>query len=131
MATHVESAFEVTAWSEDQASGLEGTARVTVATIGQRFTGGIDAETISDLVMTYRDDGTADFAGYQRVQGRIGGKAGTFVLRGLGEFDGEEARTRLEVVPGSATGDLAGLRGSGLAVAPRGSTGTLSFDYEL
>jgi Protein of unknown function (DUF3224) len=131
MATHVESAFEVTAWSEDQASGLEGTAKVTVATIGQRFTGGIDAETISDLVMTYRDDGTADFAGYQRVEGRIGDKAGTFVLRGLGEFDGKEARTRLEVVPGSATGDLAGLRGSGLAVAPRGSTGTLSFDYEL
>jgi hypothetical protein len=131
VATHVDGAFEVTAWSEDPASGLEGTAKVTVATIGQRFTGGIDAETIADLVMTYRTDGTADFAGYQRVQGSIGGKAGTFVLRGLGDFDGEVARTRLEVVPGSATGDLAGLRGSGQAVAPRGSTGTFSLDYEL
>ena len=131
MTTHVEGAFEVTAWTEDEASGLEGTAKVTVATIGQRFTGGIDAETISDLVMTYRADGTADFAGYQRVDGTMGGKSGTFVLRGLGEFDGEQARTRLEVVPGSATGDLAGLRGTGLAVAPKGSTGTFSLDYEL
>ena len=63
-----------------------------------------------------------------RVQGD---KAGTFVLQGLGEFDGKEARTRLAVVPGSSTGDLAGLRGSGLAVAPMGSTGTFSLDYDL
>jgi hypothetical protein len=83
------------------------------------------------MVMTYRDDGTAAFVGYQRLQGRIGDKAGTFVLQGLGEFDGKEARTRLVVVPGCSTGDLTGLRGSGLAVAPMGSTGTFSLDYEL
>jgi hypothetical protein len=131
MTTHVEGAFEVTSWSEHQAGGLVGTAKVATVTIGQRFTGGIEAQAISDLVMTYRDDGIAEFAGYQRVQGRIGDKAGSFVLRALGEFDGEEARTRLAVVPGSATGDLAGLPGSGLAVARRGSTGTVSLDYEL
>jgi hypothetical protein len=83
------------------------------------------------MVMTYRDDGTAEFAGYQRVQGRIGDQAGTFVLRGLGQFDGKEARTNLEVVPGSATGDLTGMRGTGQSAAPLGSTGTYSLDYEL
>jgi hypothetical protein len=83
------------------------------------------------MVMTYRDDGTADFVGYQRLEGRIGDKEGTFVLQGLGEYDGAEARTRLVVVPGNSTGELSGLRGSGLAVAPMGSTGTFSLDYEL
>jgi hypothetical protein len=128
---HLEGAFEVTSWSEEQVGGLEGAAKVTVAGIGQRFTGGIEAETKWDMVMTYRDDGTADFVGYQRLEGRIGDKQGTFVLQGLGEYDGAEARTRLVVVPGNSTGELSGLRGSGLAVAPMGSTGTFSLDYEL
>jgi hypothetical protein len=131
VSTHLEGAFEVTSWSEEQVGGLEGAAKVTVAGIGQRFTGGIEAETKWDMVMTYRDDGTADFVGYQRLEGRIGDKEGTFVLQGLGEYDGAEARTRLVVVPGNSTGELSGLRGSGLAVAPMGSTGTFSLDYEL
>lgn len=131
MSIHLEGAFEVTSWSEEQVGGLEGAAKVTVAGIGQRFTGGIEAETKWDMVMTYRDDGTADFVGYQRLEGRIGDKEGTFVLQGLGEYDGAEARTRLVVVPGNSTGELSGLRGSGLAVAPMGSTGTFSLDYEL
>ena len=131
VSTHLEGDFEVTSWSEEQVGGLEGAAKVTVAGIGQRFSGGIEAETKWDMVMTYRDDGTADFVGYQRLQGRIGDKEGTFVLQGLGQFDGAEARTRVEVVPGSATGALTGLRGSGVAVAPMGSTGTFTFDYDL
>lgn len=131
MSTHLEGVFEVTSWSEEQVPGLEGAAKVTTAGIGQRFTGGIEAETRWDMVMTYREDGTADFVGYQRIDGRIGDRAGTFVLQGLGQFDGKEARTRLVVVPGCSTGDLTGLRGSGLAVAPMGSTGTFSLDYDL
>jgi hypothetical protein len=131
VSTHLEGVFEVTSWSEEEVGGLEGAAKVTVAGIGQRFTGGIEAETKWDMVMTYRDDGTADFVGYQRLRGRIGDKEGTFVLQGLGQFDGTEARTRVVVVPGNSTGQLTGLRGSGLAVAPMGSTGSFSFDYDL
>jgi hypothetical protein len=131
VSTHLEGVFDVTSWSEEQVGGLEGTAKVTTAGIGQRFTGGIEAETKWDMVMTYRDDGTADFVGYQRLQGRIGDREGTFVLQGLGQFDGKEARTLLEVVPGASTGALTGLRGTGLSVVPMGSTGTFSLDYDL
>ncbi len=131
MQKHIEGAFEVTGWSEEQAPGLEGAAKVTIARIEQRFTGGIQAETISDTVMTYREDGTAEFLGYQRVQGGIGDKVGAFVFRATGNFDGKEARTSIEVVPNSATGDLTGLRGTGVATAPLGTTGTFTLDYEL
>src|SRR2546421_3781318 len=91
MSEHLEGVFEVTSWSEEQVGGLEGAAKVTTAGIGQRFTGGIEAETKWDMVMAYRDDGTADFVGYQRLQGRICDKEGTFVLQGLWQFDGTEA----------------------------------------
>lgn len=131
MIRHIEGSFEVTSWSEEQAGGLEDTVKVTTAAIGQRFRGAIEADTITDTVMTYHDDGTAEFVGYQRVVGRVGDKAGSFVLRGLGTYDGHEARTELEVIPGSARGDLSGLTGRGVAVAPHGSTGTFHFDLEL
>jgi hypothetical protein len=131
MSQHLDGVFEVTSWSEEAAPGLEGTRKVATARIGQRFTGGVEAETIADMVMTYAEDGTAEFVGYQRVHGRIAGRSGTFVLRGTGRYDGTEARTELEVLPGSGTGELVGVRGHGLASAPHGSTGTYSLELEL
>jgi Protein of unknown function (DUF3224) len=131
MARHVEGTFDVTSWNEEPAQGLEGTAKVVTARIGQRFTGGIEAETAFDTVMTYLDDGSAKYVGHHRVVGKIGDKSGTFVLQGIGTFDGKEVRTTLEVIEGSSTGDLTGIRGTGSWVAPIGSSGTFSLDYEL
>ncbi len=131
MTQHVEGSFEVTSWSEEQADGLEGSAKVSTATIGQRFSGEIEADTLIDTVMTYHDDGTAEFVAYQRVVGRVGDKGGSFVLRGFGRYDGNEATTELEVVPDSARGGLSGLTGRGVAVAPHGSTGTYRFDLDV
>ncbi len=129
--SRTEGAFEVTSWAEDQVAGLGGTVKVTTASIGQRFSGGIEAETVADLVMTYRDDGTADFVGFQRVVGRLGDREGSFVLKNLGTYEGTEARTQLEVVPGSGRGDLVGLSGDGESVAGHGSTGTYHLDCHL
>ncbi len=131
MTEHVEGTFEVTSWSEQPAEGLEGTARVTRATFGQRFSGGIEADTVADVVMTYREDGTADYLGFQRVLGDLGGRQGSFVLRSIGGFDGQVARADVSVVPGSGTGDLVGLRGTGSAAVPMGSSGTYVLDYDL
>ena len=131
MAEHLEGVFEVTSWSEEPARGLEGTVKVTTARIGQRFRGGIEADTIADMVMTYRPDGTADFVGQHRVLGRVGEQSGSFVLRATGSYDGTEARTTFEVIPGSGTGELTGISGSGSAAAGHGSTGAFRFDLEL
>ena len=130
MTTQVEGPFEVTSWSENPADGLSGAAKVTLAHIGQRFTGGVEADTVADLVMTYRDDGTADFVGYQRVQAQLGPRSGSFVLKVDGAYDGTEARSRFDVVPGSGTGDFAAVRGSGSSAAPHGSTGTYRLDLD-
>ena len=131
MSVKVEGSFEVTSWSEEQASGLEETGKVSRATIGQRFDGGIEAETIADMVMTYREDGTAEFVGYHRVQGRVEDRAGSFVLQATGGYDGSAARTNFEVVRGSARGELAGLEGRGSGSAAHGSTGVYRFDFDL
>jgi hypothetical protein len=128
---HLEGTFEVTSWTEEPADGLEETAKVTRATIGQRLAGGIEADTWSETVMTYRDDGTADYVGFQRVIGQIGERAGSFVLQTVGTFDGKEVRATTLVVPGSGKGDLAELRGTGTSAAPSGTSGTFTLDYDL
>lgn len=131
MSITVEGSFEVTSWSEEQATGLEETGKVATSTIGQRFDGGIEAETVADMVMTYREDGTAEFVGYHRVQGRVEDRTGSFVLQAIGSYDGTDARTNFEVVPGSARGELAGLQGRGTGSAAHGSTGVYRFDFDL
>lgn len=131
MTVHVEGAFEVSSWDEKPAEGLESTVKVTTARVGQRFTGGIEAETIADMVMTYRTDGTAEFVGHHRVLGRVDGHSGSFVLRANGTYDGAEARTDFAVIPGSGTGELGGITGSGWAAAGQGSTGTYHFAFTI
>jgi hypothetical protein len=131
MREHAEGTFEVTSWEETPTKELEGALKVSVASIGQRFSGGIEADTVADTVMTYQDDGTADFVGYQRVVGQIGGRKGSFVLQSIGTYDGNEARSEFSVVPGSGTGDLAGIDGKGAGSAPPGTSGIFQLDYEL
>ena len=51
------------------------------------------------------------------VTGILGGRAGTFVLQGQGTYDGTTARGESFVVPGSGTGELTGITGSGESVS--------------
>ncbi|MDA8038284.1 MAG: DUF3224 domain-containing protein [Actinomycetota bacterium] len=127
----IEGSFEVTSWTEEPATGLEGTVKVTTARIGQRFSGGIEAETVADMVMTYRADGTAEFLGHHRVLGKVGHRSGSFVLRATGFYDGAVASTDFEVIEGSGTGELTGISGSGAASAGHGSTGSHRFEIDL
>jgi hypothetical protein len=66
-------------------------------------------------------DGTdASYVGYERVAGTLAGRSGSFVLRLEGGFEQGAARTPGTVAEGTATGELAGLRGAGGYVAAQG-----------
>lgn len=123
--------FSVSAWDEDTYAELDGGGKLTKARMTFGFSGDLRGEGSCGAVMCYRDDGTAAFTGYQLTAGTLGGRAGSFVLRADGTFDGGVATTNWEVVDGSGSGELQGLRGSGCAVAPRGPGGTFTFEYEL
>jgi hypothetical protein len=81
--------------------------------------------------MMYRSDGSATFVGLERVVGRIGPKRGTFVLQRLGAFESGQAKESYSVVPGSATGDLSGLRGEGRSAIGHGTEHPFTLDYDL
>jgi hypothetical protein len=132
MAEHAEGTFTVATWEEDTYAELIGQEKLTRARMGFRLIGALAGDLISDSLMYYREDGTARYTGLQRFTGQIAGRSGTCVMVADGEYDGGEARSAWQVIPGSGSGDLAGMTGSGVSVASAGQPGgTYRLDYEL
>jgi Protein of unknown function (DUF3224) len=133
MTAHAEGTFTVMAWDESTYQDLAGKSKLTRASMTFGYTGDLEATGGSETLMFYREDGTATFTGLQRMEGRLGDRAGSFVLLADGTFDGAEAKTGWQVLDGSGTGDLRGLRGSGSSVAGSGPDAALTFifDYDL
>src|SRR5215207_9257633 len=114
MSTRATATFQIKRWDEKPYAQIEGGGKLTQASVKQAFSGDIEGEGAVEWLMCYRPDETADFVGLQRIVGRIGDRSGSFVLlQTEGTFDGKEAKGQLSVVPGSGTGDLEGLRGTG------------------
>lgn len=122
--------FEIDKWDEKPA-GITVGPKVTRATVTQRFTGDIKGSGTTEYVMVYRPDKTADYSGVQIINGAVGVRKGSFALLVRGKYDGKEAVTKWEVVPGTGKGDLKGLTGKGEFSAPMGSKGKYKLTYEL
>ena len=67
----------------------------------------------------------------QLVRGVVDGRKGSVVLETIGDFDGTTASGTWTVIPGSATGDLAGMTGTGRFEAPHGPNATYTLEVEL
>ena len=80
--------------------------------------------------MLYADDGSAKVVGLERVTGKLGGRAGTFVFEYDGGYADGTASGRVSVIAGSGTGALEGLQGRGNATASKDGTTALEFDYD-
>ena len=123
--------FEVKDWHEDTYEELDGGGKLTLATVAYRLSGDIEGEGTVRWLMAYRPDGTAHYTGIQHVTGSLAGRRGGFVLETGGDFDGKVAAGTWAVVPGSGTGELAGISGRGGGTAPHGATATYELDYSF
>jgi Protein of unknown function (DUF3224) len=131
MSTHATSTFEVKNWDEQTCSEVDGHVKLTRANVAFSYRGDLEATSAMQYLMLYRDDGTASVIGLERVTGRLGAKSGSFVLQYTGNYADGVASGDLEVVSGSATGELAGLHGRGTAVAHHEGKTTFTLDYDL
>jgi hypothetical protein len=98
----------------------------------ETFTGDIEGESPARALQVLRDDKSACLVSMQRFRGKLGGRQGTFVLQGSETVAGGRIKATWFVVPGSGTGELAGLRGEGGFEGDfgKGSTGTLDYWFE-
>ncbi|MEU6711507.1 DUF3224 domain-containing protein [Nonomuraea sp. NPDC046802] len=123
--THTSSVEVLTMDKQDIGPAVEGGPAVFATLMTERFTGGIEGTGHADHVRVVQPDGSQIVAGVERIVGTIEGRSGSFVLTSYGYGDRPGAgRGFWTVVPGSGTGELAGLRGRGAFTVALGPDGT-------
>ncbi|MEV6755432.1 DUF3224 domain-containing protein [Streptomyces sp. NPDC051214] len=116
--------FTFSHWDEKPVAGAEGGARIAHAAVTNDFTGAIEATgTSCEYTLVYADETTGAFVGYEFIEGTLDGRAGSFVLEQRGSFGADGTITcALTVQPGSGSGELTGLTGTGAFTARHGET---------
>jgi hypothetical protein len=121
--------FEIKDWQEKPAGPKTG-PKLTRASVKQRYTGDIKGNGTIEYVMAYRPDKTAEYTGIEVITGTIGNRKGSIAILLRGVYDGKEAVTKWQVVPGAGKGALKDVTGRGGFSAPMGSKGKYSLTYE-
>ena len=123
--------FKIISWDEEPFDEPADGPKLTRAHVKKSFHGDLSGTGNLMYVMTYLDGGTATFSGFEKVVGSLGGRTGSFVLRHTGAYDGEKATAECEVVPGSGTGELAGLSGAAAFSAGHAEQHDMTLDYDV
>ena len=136
MTTRAISSFEVTGWDQAPYGNGDDGPSLSRATVRKKFGGDLEAESTAELLMCQADKSDlgagAGYVASELVTGRLGGRAGTFVLQHWGLSGGAAGqRTGGHVVPGSGTGDLNGLTGTVEIVVDADGAHTLTLSYDI
>ena len=131
MATHGTGTFEVKTFDETTYQEIEGKRKLTQGRGTQTFHGAIEGEATVEYLMAYGDDDSAAIVGLLRVVGRVGDKSGSAVLQIVGQAQGHTVSYNWTVVPGTGTGALHALRGTGGCPAWAGMTAEYTLDYDF
>ena len=129
MTIHATGSFEVKSWDEKPYSEIDGQPKLMRADVVYVYHGELEGEGNIAYLMCYSGNNIAYFIGYDQVTGRLGDRRGSFVLQHVGTFEAGAVKDTLTVVPGSATGELSGLRGLGSCGGDGEAVFTL--DYEI
>lgn len=133
MGTRARAEFQIKSWDEQADAEFAGTEKLTRTVTAQTYTGDLTGESRGDSLMYYGPgDEPVHYVGFEHFTATVGGRSGTFVVRSKGTYSDGVADTTWFVVPGSGTGELAGLRGEGGYRATGGQPAvTVTFDYHF
>lgn len=122
---------QITGWDETPLRDSDGAVRLARAAVTQKLSGDADGVSTVEYLMVHREDQTASFVGFERFEGALRDRFGSFVLRTEGAFEGGVASGSFEVVPGSGTGELAVVIGAGGFRAPDGRVFEWFLEYKF
>jgi hypothetical protein len=109
MPLHAKGAFDVTITPQEGAAD----APVARMTLYKEFRGDLEAVAHGEMLAAHEPlTGAGVYVALDRVAGTLHGRAGTFLMahRGIRNADGQQLD--ITIVPGSGTGQLAGIMGS-------------------
>jgi len=125
--TTVEGSFTIDAWDQQDQQDLPwAPARVT-----KTFSGGLTGTGTAELLLLGTESGSRAYCGFEQISGTTAGRTGSFVLRHTAEADAAGQWMTWTVVPGSGTGELAGVRGEGQITRHDDGSHTYRLDLTL
>ena len=110
--TRYAGSFTVDSWEQVDDEPQDGFSTSPV-TLTKTFAGDLTGTSRARIVIAATDSGSRAYAGFEQVTGTVAGRTGSFVLRHMAEGDAGGGWMTWNVVRGSGTGDLAGVRGEG------------------
>lgn len=128
--------FTTKNWDESVVSGTEGQPRYAHAHAVMTYSGLIEGESSVDYLLYYTGpgyDGAGNRApGFERIEGSVDGRKGSFVIRHEVGFDNKGINGTFTVVDGSGTDELTGLRGTGTTAGATGESAMhYTFEYSI
>ena len=127
--THATGRIEVKTYEPQPYEEVDDGPSLVEIHVTETFSGDIEGEGVVRFLQAVRPDGSASFVGIERVTGSIGGRQGSFLLQDAGTLEGSTVKGDWFVIPGSGTGELAGLRGEGGFEAELGQSASITLDY--
>ena len=108
---HAKGTFEVTVKPVATADA-EGADRIKRMTLDKVFSGDLTGTGKGEMLASGSPDGSGAYVAIEQVMGTLGGRRGGFVFQHGGTMTQGAAQLTITVVPGSGTGELAGLAGT-------------------
>jgi hypothetical protein len=112
--------YKVTKWEEKPYDSISANSKLTKASVEYQCSGEIEGKATVEYLMFYshsdpidQHNSSAEYVGLIRFQGKLKDKLGSFVLHDQGAFQGGAAKSALQIIPGSGTGTLQGITGTG------------------
>jgi len=109
--------FSVDSWKDEPVAdpGEDGATdpaiKIGWVQLSKTFRGDLEGHSTVDMLSVMVSDEPAGYVAIERVSGTLAKRTGRFVLQHTATANGEDRSLRVEVVPRSGSGELAGLHG--------------------
>ena len=130
MTTHAESAFTIDGWEEEDVSDADG-VRIYRVKVSKILTGDLEGTAEGWMTMTMAPGDAAAYVGFDRLDVTVDGRRGSFVIRHSALMHAGGGDAAWDIVPGSGTGDLVGIRGTSTVTRHDDGSHTYAIDYDL
>jgi len=118
--------FTIDSWDEAAYDEPDEGPKLTRVTITKTYRGALEGRGVTEVLTAQGAEG-AGYVASERIEGKLDGRPGTFVIQHGGLAQGDTQSTFGAIVPGSGTGALAGLSGH----ATEASQGILTLKYTM
>lgn len=130
MSNHATGTFDIDSWEQTPYDERDGVS-LSRTRVTKTFHGDIEGISTAELLMAGARDGSAAYVGLERIEGRVHGRSGSFVLQHSATMTRGAPSANWTVVPDSGTGELRSLRGEAQIINEPDGGHTFTLDYEL